>query len=187
MVRGWPSVPAALATERERNVMATNNYGKDELVKRVTAMIEGLDRYAASMTPIAAMGQTYAPAAMRAKLQAIVDLRQNVSSMKGQLQQALAAEAAQMPELLALASAYRAHVKVAYSTSPEALGAHGIIPRVRVPWTTEAQLAAVAKRAATRKARRTMGPRQKEKIKGDVVGVAITPLHAGASPPDGET
>jgi hypothetical protein len=34
----------------------------------------------------------------------------------------------------------------------------------------------IAKRAATRAARHTMGPKQKKAVKGDVTGVVVTPV-----------
>ncbi|HEX3769921.1 MAG TPA: hypothetical protein VHV30_03605 [Polyangiaceae bacterium] len=169
--------------------MATNNYGKGELVERVVKLIEGLDQFAEDPRPIAALGDTYTRAQMREKLQAIVDLRQRVAQAKSALKQALAVEAAQMPDLLAHAGAFRSYVKLAYSTDPEALGAHGIVPKVREPPTAETTMAAVAKRAATRKARHTMGPRQKAKVKGDVVSVTVVPVRGdapSATAPGGE-
>ncbi|HEY6463270.1 MAG TPA: hypothetical protein VIY73_24050 [Polyangiaceae bacterium] len=44
------------------------------------------------------------------------------------------------------------------------------------PLTTEQKAAAAAKRASTRAARGTKGPKQKAKIKGTVTGVLVTPL-----------
>jgi hypothetical protein len=71
-------------------------------------------------------------------------------------------------------------VKAAHGTSPEALAAFGLHPKARVPLTVEAQAAAIAKRAATRAARHTMGSRQKKAVKGDVTGVVVTPIFAPA-------
>jgi hypothetical protein len=173
-----------LNRERHETIMATNNYGKGELVSRVAKLLEGLDQFAADPTPIAALGKTYTRAQMRAKLQDIIDLRQRVADAKGALRQALAVEEAQMPDLLAHAGAFRAHVKTAYSTDPVALAAHGIVPKVREAPSAETTLAAVAKRAATRKARHTMGPRQKARVTGDVVSVTIAPVRGGAQPVD---
>jgi hypothetical protein len=163
--------------------MGTNRYGKDELVKRVTMLIEGLDQFAAGAPPLTLVGQTVTSAEARAKLQAIVDLRQRVADARGQLQAALADEEAQLPDLIAFASAFRAQAKLTYSTRPTALAAHGIHVKARAPTSVEAQTAAVAKRAATRKARHTMGPRQKAKIKGDVIGVEVEPVRATATEP----
>jgi hypothetical protein len=57
----------------------------------------------------------------------------------------------------------------------------GIHPKARTPPTVEASLAAVAKRRATRAARRTMGSQQKKAVKGDVTGVVVTPTTAAAT------
>jgi hypothetical protein len=162
--------------------MGTNRYGKDEVVKRATKLIEGLERFGAGALPACAPGQTVTLAEARAKLQAIVDLRQRVFLARAQLQEALADEEARLPDLLAFASAFRAQAKLTYSTRPTALEAHGIHVKARAPISVEVQTAAVAKRAATRKARHTMGPRQKAKIKGDVVGVKVEAVHAPVTP-----
>jgi hypothetical protein len=54
----------------------------------------------------------------------------------------------------------------------------GISLKQRGPLTVEEKTAAVAKRAATRAARHTMGPKQKLEVKGDVTGVVVTPVKA---------
>jgi hypothetical protein len=164
--------------------MGTNRYGKEEVVERVTKLIEGIDQFADLPLPIVARGQVFTPAEVKAKLQSIVDLRQRADDARAQLAEALAEEERAMPDLLAFASAVRAHVKLVHGTSPIALAAHGIHPKARASLTAEARAVAVAKRAATRTARHTMGPRQKEKIKGNVIGVEIQPVHDSGPPVD---
>jgi hypothetical protein len=61
-------------------------------------------------------------------------------------------------------------------------------PKVRAPLDTEKRVMATAKAKATRKARGTMGKKQKLTVKGDVTGVIVTPItFVGASPAPGGT
>jgi hypothetical protein len=54
----------------------------------------------------------------------------------------------------------------------------GISTKTRTPLTVEQKAAAAAKRTATRAARGTKGAKQKKGIKGDVVGITVTPVTA---------
>ena len=73
-----------------------------------------------------------------------------------------------------------AFAKASYRNSPDVLADFGITSKARVAPTVESKAAAVAKRAATRAARHTMGPKQKEGVKGDVTGVVVTPTKASS-------
>jgi hypothetical protein len=57
--------------------------------------------------------------------------------------------------------------------------------KVRQPLATEKRVVATAKLKATRKARGTTSKKQKLAVKGDVIGVVMTPVThpAPASPP----
>jgi hypothetical protein len=61
------------------------------------------------------------------------------------------------------------------------LTAFGFSPAKSTKRTVTSKATAVAKTAATREARHTMGKVQKKDVKGDVVGITVTPLIA--SPP----
>jgi hypothetical protein len=156
--------------------MATNTVGKGEVAGRAKQLIAGAEKLLTGTTAL--VGTTFTPAEVTSKLQAIVDLRADVENAQATVRAKLAAEAAEMPALRVFMSAFVSHVKAAHGTSPEALAAFGIHPKARAPLTVEAQAAAIAKRAATRAARHTMGPKQKKGIKGDVTGVVVTPITA---------
>ena len=72
------------------------------------------------------------------------------------------------------------YVKLTYSESPDVLADFGLPPKkVRTPLTAEQQAAANAKREATRTARGTTSKKAKQAVKGNVVGVSVTPVVAG--------
>jgi hypothetical protein len=156
----------------------TASINKKQFVDRTKDLIAGSEQLMTGTTPLSLVGSMFTPAEVRAKLQAIVNLRADVEAAQGLVKARLAAEAAAMPASTAFVSALTAHVKVAHP-APDALAAFGIHPKARTPLTLEAQAAAAAKRAATRAARHTMGSRQKAAIKGDVTGVIVTPVRGG--------
>jgi hypothetical protein len=84
-----------------------------------------------------------------------------------------------MPALRTFMSALVTYIKAGYGSQPDVLADFGIqTPKARAQLTVEAKAAASAKRAATRAARNTMGSKQKKGVKGNVVGVTVTPVTA---------
>jgi hypothetical protein len=121
-------------------------------------------------------GHDYTPAELTTALNRVVTLRESVDTAKAATKDPLAAEKAEMPALRALMSALIAYAKVVFRDQPTLLEAFGIHPKVRTPLTVEQKAAAAAKRKATRAARNTMGPVAKKAVKGNVVGVTVTPV-----------
>ncbi len=134
-------------------------------------------------TPVSLMGQSLTPADITTKLQSIVTLRSGVNDAKAATKAKLAVEAAQLPALQAFMAALVSYVKGAYAGSPDVLADFGISPKARAPLSVEAKTAAVAKRAATRVARHTMGSQQKKAVVGNVTGVVVTPVTTPAPNP----
>jgi hypothetical protein len=59
---------------------------------------------------------------------------------------------------------------------PATLADFGLAPRKSNAKTVQTKATAVAKNLATRKARGTMGKKQKASIKGHVTGIIVTPV-----------
>jgi hypothetical protein len=126
-------------------------------------------------TSILLSGDSYTPAEVAAKLQTIVALRGAVDDAKAASKARLAEEAAAMPSLRGFMAAFEMHVRAGYGNAPDVLADFGLEPKSAAePSKTLDKATAVAKRAATRKARHTMGSRQKQAVKGDVTGVTVT-------------
>ena len=68
-------------------------------------------------------------------------------------------------------------------TDPNVIAQFGFTPHKTTTQDTTTKTAAVQKRAATRKARHTMGKNQKAGIKGNVTGVEVVPVTAPAVAP----
>ena len=99
-------------------------------------------------------------------------------------QDALAAARGLRSSVLPIVQGYREWIAVTYAGTPSLLADYGVSPRkVPTPPTAEQKAAAALKRKATRAARGTLGSVQKKAVKGDVVGIAVTPVTSTASKP----
>lgn len=160
--------------------MATNRNTKSQVVVVAKQLIAGTAKHLSSSTQVALLGSSFTPDQITSKLQQLVTLRSDVDAAKATAKAKIANETAQAPALHALLSAFESFVKAAFGSSPDVLADFGITPKPRATLTVEAKAAAVAKRAATRAARHTVGPQKKQGIKGDVTGVVVTPITASA-------
>ena len=128
-------------------------------------------------------GATHTVTALTQLLQSYVDLREAVIASQAATNAKVASERAQTPSLLAVIDEFVAYVRVTFGNQPEALADFGLAPpKARAPQTAEKKAAAVAKRAATRKARGTMGSVQKKGVKGAVNATLVVTPQAGAQP-----
>jgi hypothetical protein len=151
---------------------------KSQVVNTTKLLIVGATKHLPTGPAVSFDGSAYTQDQVTEMLQALVDLRANVDAAKAAVKDHLALEAARAPALAAFSRQFRAFIKAAYANSPSALADFGISPRARVAQTVETKTAAVAKRAATRAARHTMGPKQRLAVKGDVTGVVVSPVTA---------
>jgi hypothetical protein len=159
--------------------MATLKNSKATQSTRATQLMAGFQKHLATVQSLTLASVAYTPAQITAALTALVALYAAVDTAKSVVKAKLAAEAAQAPALLSLMAALMAYVKLTYSESPDVLADFGLEPKkAKTPLTTAQQAAAVAKREATRAARGTTGSKAKKAVKGDVVGVTVTPIKA---------
>jgi hypothetical protein len=160
--------------------MATNKNSKGQSVVVAKQLIAATAKHLTNSTPVVFAGSSFTADQIASKLQVLVNLRADVDSAKAAVKAKVSAEVTQSPPALAFMSAFRSFLKVHFSTSPDVLADFGINPKARAPVSVEAKAAAVAKRAATRAARHTLGPKQKQGIKGAVTGVIVTPVAASS-------
>jgi hypothetical protein len=79
--------------------------------------------------------------------------------------------------------AYRSWVVATYGNAPSTLADYDVTPRkVPTPLTAEQQVAKAQKAAATRKARNTMGSKQKKSVKGTVPAAVPTTSSTTSQP-----
>jgi hypothetical protein len=164
--------------------MASSKVSKTAVATEAQQLGAALAKHLGGATQVTLLGGSFTPAELTTKMQQVVRLQSDVDAAKAATKARLSVQATSMTSLRPLMGAIRAYAKVTYGTLPDVLADFGIHPKARVAPTVEAKAAAVAKSAATRKARGTMGSEQKKAVKGDVTGVTITPTTA---PPNAGT
>ena len=137
----------------------------------------GTQKHLAAVTQVLVDGGTFTPAQVEAQLSTLAALRDAVDAAKAATKGRLAEERLKGPPLVVFLQAFEGFVRAAFGRQPEILADFGLAPKkVKTPLTVEQQAVAKAKRVATRKARGTMGKKQKLAIKGNVTGVLVTPV-----------
>ena len=157
---------------------------KTRIVSLAQGLLAGLHtQYPNANDPLSFGGATHTVASLTLLLQSIVDLRQGVISAQASAKARVDAERAQVPPLLSVLRELVAFVRLTFGKQPEVLAAFGLAPpKARAPLTAEQKAVAVAKRAATRKARGTMGKVQKKAIKGAVTAALVVTPTDGSKP-----
>jgi hypothetical protein len=158
--------------------MSGNKVTKSSLSKRIRDLVAGTQKH----TPNGSLtlgNVTYAAPALVQLLQGLADALDATDAARARWQDALKNATDARAKVGPLVADYQAWVSVTYAGAPSTLADYGVTPRkVRTPLTVDQQAAAVAKRTATRAARHTMGKVQKLKVKGNVVGIFVTPVKA---------
>jgi hypothetical protein len=155
---------------------------KNQLQKKNAgvSLIAGIEKYLADATFLIAGKQSPA-AEVIAVIQGRVDAANALSAAAAAYHGAVQANAAKEASTDAFVAAVQQIVLAMYSNSPEILAAFAVSPkRVPAPQTAGAKLIAAKKREATRKARHTLGARQKAAIVGSLTGPVVVS-------PDGST
>src|SRR5260370_38896447 len=142
--------------------MTTKKNTKNAVADQARHLIAGTAKHLASITQVILEGSTYTPADVTSKLTQIVNVRSDVDAPKASTKAKLATENTLVPSLRSFMAAYVTYVKAAFGSVPDSLADFGMQPRkVRAPATVEEKAVAAAKRASTRAARKTMGPKAK--------------------------
>ncbi len=153
--------------------MATKSKGRSNVARTAAKLLDGTAKHLGGCATVLLAGASLAQADVAARLQRVIDLRANVTGAKATVLTHLAVEQAEAPQHDAFMAAFQMFVKAAFDGKPDVLADFGIHLKERAPLSVEARALAAAKRAATRAARGTKGPRERLKIKGDVTGVDI--------------
>jgi hypothetical protein len=155
---------------------------KSSVSAQATQLIAGVQKHLSTVTSFMLESTAYTPAEITAALNQLVALFAAVETARSVVAAKLAQEKAQAPALRSTMAALVSFVKVSFAGSPDVLADFGVQPKkVATKPTTEEKVVAVAKRASTRKARGTTGPKAKLAVKGNVVDVVVTPIEAAPS------
>jgi hypothetical protein len=164
---------------KEKKTMKRN---MDSTINRIRQAMAGIAKHFAS-TPTLALGgtQTTTKDAV-ATLQGAIDSIDAAAAAGKAFHEATAAQHAAIAKGNALLKVLKTLVESQLGSAESVLGDFGFTnPKPAVP-DQAAKAAAVAKRAATRAARHTMGKKQRAAIKGTVTAPAATPPATPAAP-----
>jgi hypothetical protein len=138
-------------------------------------LIEGIRKHVGQTGHLVVAGKKYRVAEVLRVLQSRIDAAKAVANARIAWLDLVGAEQARIEGTKEFVASLRQCLAGTYGSSMEVLADFGLVKRARPTRTVDEKSAAVAKALATRKARHTMGNRQKGKIKGTVA--------TGAAPP----
>jgi hypothetical protein len=161
--------------ERRRHVMTTlSRAAQQDLARKVLLAI---DHNLPPQTSVTVAGTPYTRDALVASVQQDIDTADAATNAKTVFFNAAAAARERRAERKRFYRGLKAYVENQF-TDPNVIAEFGFAPQKTATPSAAAKLVATQKRAATRKARHTMGKNQKKGIKGDVTGVVVTPVTA---------
>jgi hypothetical protein len=158
------------------------NTNKDNTINKHRQAIAGIRKHFASAPTMVLGGTPTTPNDAIATLQGSIDAIDAASATAHAFHGAVAAQHAAIAKGSGLLTDLKTLVKSQLGSSEGVLGAFGFTSPSRQTPDEATKAAAVAKRAATRAARHTMGKRQKLAVKGDVKGADTTPATSAPAP-----
>jgi hypothetical protein len=154
----------------------------------------GIAKYFSTVTTLTVGSVSYTPVTLKAVFQGEVDALNALDSLRAQLKEQVAARRTMRTQVSTVRKALRSYILGTYGAQAvQVLDDFGMtVPKTPGPKTTQTKANAVVKNLATRKARNTMGKKQKLSVVGTPAGSvdlhaladgpAAPPAHA-ASPP----
>ncbi len=148
---------------------------KADLVASNAKAMAAVDKYLSNIGPMTFDGTSYTPASLKAVFQADTDAINAADAQHTQWKQLLLTVALTHKNVAAMRRWLRGFVLSFFgSQAPAVLGDFGLpTPKARTAKSVVTKAVAVAKMRATRKARHTLGSKQKQEIKGTVDVPAI--------------
>jgi len=141
-------------------------------------MIDGVVKYLTVFASLPVGSQSMAPADIVKIIQERVRSAQAVVTAEAAFKDAVKADRDERVSTAKLMSSLRRIVLGFYGESPNTLAAFGLTAPRTGKKKVDVKAAAVAKGKATRKARNTMGRKQKAKVKGSVPATPPPPANA---------
>jgi hypothetical protein len=150
----------------EREIMSTQIARKSVVALQLRGLIAGTQKHP-SGGPSALDGVTYTGATLLQTLQGLEDALTAVDTSRAAWKDALQNADEALAKVQPVVQAYRSWLLATFGNSPAMLADFGMSPRKgRTPLTTDQQAQANARSEATRKARHTMGSKQRLKVTG---------------------
>lgn len=148
--------------------MSTSSVTKVSLEQKIRNLVAGTQKHLPTGS-LTLGGTTYSEQALVQLLQSLADSLASEATANAAWKDALKNVDSTKVKVIPVMESYRSWVLATYGSTPSTLADYGVSPRkVPTPLTAEQKATAALKRAATRKARQTLGKNQKKSIKGTV-------------------
>jgi hypothetical protein len=149
---------------------------------RATSAIAGIQKYYSATATLLLAGTSYTPAGLISLLQAYVSAITALQALHAQLHDAVSEGKAQRQQIHVILLALEGLVASSFGSSSSKLGDFGFTPKKQGVPSVQTKAQAQVKSQATRKARGTLGPKQKLSITGSTNGTTTTaPAQPAAS------
>jgi len=165
-----------MTIERRETIMSTRS--RITRSEKNRNAIAGIQKHLSKNPTVILDGVALAPADIIATLQNATDTADAVSAPKAAFHKAVADAKTAATASDALHLALKTYVVSQFKTAPAVLADFGFAPPRRRAPDVSTKAGAIAKSAATRAARHTMGVRQRDEVTGHVVGITVTPVIA---------
>jgi len=181
-------IPTRLLTFQRITTTMTSNSKSDSYALAQT-ILAGIDKHLSGSASLLIGGQPYTPATLKAVYQAFIAAVTATAPLKGQWHQAVIAEQAALSVMQTATKGLKTYLVSNYGTGAVSVFTDfGLsAPKPTGKTTAKTKADAVELRLQTRKARHTMGKKQKADIHGSEVAAdtATVPAVATAAPAQG--
>jgi hypothetical protein len=151
-------------TKQKEQVMSNSN--RPTVHARNKQFIAGIQKRLQGAQSLAIAGANYTPADLVKLFQSQIDKADAIAPAKGKYHDTVQAYRDLAKQLAPIAVGFRTQVRNIFGATSEVLADFGLTPVKTTKPKPASQVAAAAKRVATRKARSTMGKKQKKTVKG---------------------
>jgi hypothetical protein len=166
---------------RKETIMVNVNRTKTQA--RDAQVIAGIEKHLQNVSSLPLVGSTYSPADLVKLIQSRLESASGANTTKATWHSAVVADKSLNTKLTPVIRALRQYVINVFGGTSPVLADFGFTPPKRTTRTPEEKAAAALKAKATRKARHTMGSKQKKDIKGTVTATEpVTPPAPAPTP-----
>jgi hypothetical protein len=158
---------------------STNNA---TVIQQSTQRITALQKHVSARGEIPIAGKKVKGAALVALYQSVLDAGEAVTSAKGNYKLALTARQQAEAQRKIADESLRQWVLITFGAESQEAHDFGFVPKPRAVPSADEKATAAALGKATRRARGTLGKRQKSKIKGTLATPAATPAVLAPAP-----
>jgi len=159
----------------------SNSKSRTSLISRDEALIAGVQAHFKGAT-LTLAGQTLTANQVVSALQDVIDAANAVPPAKAAWQAALSALKTQVASSQELVVCLRQMVMAQFRTQPGVLADFGLAaPKKRAKLTTQQAALKAARSKATRQARGTLGPVERQSVKGNVASIQIVSQTASSA------